>query len=405
MAGVPWTVEDIARIKRLLDQRVDYHEIARKMGRTYHAIRMKAQWLARQEPGWTPAPETPTQEDPPDASVLRHMLTRTGPRRVVDLCDELRVFPAQVTEMVEELRGDGFEIAIIDEIVCLSRTESLDPAPNLGELGQTEVVIGIVSDTHGGSKATQITALNEFGEACRKAGVEHIVHAGDAHDGVGVYKGQGLEQYALTIEEQVQSNAVNWPAGFTWHVLGGNHDHSTVKSMGLNPIKYLAQLRPDVIPYPFDQADVALLPGVDLRLWHPGGGVAYARSYRMQKFVAELAFAELSKFVAEAQEKPTIRFVVQGHFHQQIQLMFGSAICGLMAGAFAGENNLTKRMGVTPTISGTILRAWLDTDGRLKDFTAKVCLFPTIPDDWKNYRHTLPDQDRPGPLFMPKGAT
>lgn len=399
MSGRFWTREEELELVALRAAGHDLDQIAEKLDRSYNSVRLKAQSLGHKQP---PPPKPVPEEEPIDGVAFRKYLKRAGAQQIVDVCNELQIIPAQVAALVDECQAEGYEIGIKDGIVCWSKTESLEPVPNLDPLGETEIVLGIVSDTHGGAKQSQITALNLFCEDCRKAGVEHILHAGDAHDGVGVYRGQEQEQYALTAEAQAESNAVNWPAGFTWHVLGGNHDHSTVRKGGINPLKFLAQLRPDVIPYPFDQADVPILPGVDLRLWHPGGGVAYAKSYRLQKFTAEMAFGELSGVAMASKERPTIRFIVQGHFHQMMVLPFGPAIWSCMPGAFAGENGLTKRMGVTPVVGGLILRAWLDRDGRLTGFIPDFRIYPEIEDDWQNYRYSLPETEPVLPLFKQK---
>jgi hypothetical protein len=129
-------------------------------------------------------------------------------------------------------------------------------------------------------------------------------------------------------------------------------------------------------------------------------GVIYARrngnaiwtgnSYRLQKHVETTSYTELKDVAMRSKDTPTIKFILMGHLHIQVQAMFGP-IFGAQCGCFEGQTNLLKQMGVTPTIGGYIIRAIVDKNGMLKRIIPDFRMFPEIKDDWKNYVHPIPE--------------
>jgi len=309
-----------------------------------------------------------------------------------DLCEELSLSPNEIFDLIEEFRKQGYEIICDEKNVILS-TDVTSEGKELREpLGETEIIFGIASDLHIGSKECQLTALNEFCEICRKKGVKHIFVPGDVLAGHNVFPGQQFELYALSAEEQEESAIVNIPTGFDWYLLGGNHDYSFIKrGGGHNPLLVLDNAREDLHYVGFDEVDIPILRGVDAKLWHPSGGVPYSISYRVQKAIEQLAYRELAKVVWNQKDKPTVRFLFSGHLHIQFQAMFGS-IFGAQCGTFEAQGSYLKRKGLHPLIGGYIIQANIrKRDGIIMNFDAKYYMFPdVIEDDWKNYKHYLP---------------
>lgn len=322
--------------------------------------------------------------------------------KVVDgntACKMLECEPKKVFEFINHFRSQGYEIICNDSDIILSSHITSDGENVRKPLERKRIKFGVASDLHFGSKHAQISHLLEFCEICRKKGVEIIFVPGDICAGYRVYKGQEFEVYAVSAEEQEESIIMNLPKGFEWYVLGGNHDYSFVKSNGHNPLLTIESIRDDFHYLGFDEADVPILPGVDLRMWHPSGGVPYALSYRIQKKIEQIAFEELSKAARSTNSKPSIRFLLCGHLHVQMQAMFGS-IFGAQCGAFEGQTSYLKRKGLYPHMGGYIIDADLAQDGLLRSFQAKFYIFPEeVDEDWKNYDHKLNREKLTKPLF------
>jgi predicted phosphodiesterase len=303
-----------------------------------------------------------------------------------------------IEKSIRRCKNNGHEIVLDNNIVFISKTNVRDPE-KISQISCTEITFGIVSDPHFGSKSCQITALNEFSEIMKKKGVKHIFCPGDLVAGYEVYPGQIHDVYAMSAKEQEESTLLNTPTGFQWYVLGGNHDYSYIKKGGgYNIISVIANKRSDVHYIGFDSATIPILNNVDVLLAHPSGGVPYSVSYRLQKNIEQITISELQNVVRGVKEKPSIRFVLLGHLHIQMQAMFGS-IWGAQCGCFEGQTNYLKRKGLTPSIGGYIVKATLGKNGLLKNFESKFYLFDEIEDDWKNYKHSIPEQKITKPIF------
>lgn len=308
--------------------------------------------------------------------------------KMFDLCNIFNCSPNKIKRMISKYRNQGYEIGCDDFKVIFSTNIVMEPE-TVSQIGTTEIVFGVASDLHFGSMSCQLTALNEFTELCRKRGVKHIFVPGDVTAGYNVYPGQVHDLYAISADEQIQSIVANLPHGFEWYAIGGNHDYSYItKGGGYNILSVIASRRKDFHYCGFDDANVPILNNVELKMWHPRGGVPYALSYRIQKGVEQIAFSELQNVVRGIKERPTVRFVLSGHLHIQMQGMFGS-IMGMQCGCFEGTTNYLKRLGLVPTVGGWIVKATLDkVKGTLKNFEAKFYIFDEIDNDWENYSHT-----------------
>jgi len=316
------------------------------------------------------------------------------------LCEELSCSPQEVYELVANFRKRGYEI-ICDEKNIILSTDVICGVDKLDKcLEDKEIIFGVASDIHFGSKACQLTALNEFCHICRKNNVKYMFVPGDLCAGFNVYPGQQFEVYAQSAEEQEASVIVNLPVGFEWYAIGGNHDYSFIKrGGGHNVMLAIESQRKDFHYVGFDDADVPILPGVDLKMWHPSGGVPYSYSYRMQKGVEQITYTELANISRNVKEKPSVRFLLAGHLHIQMQAMFGS-IFGMQCGSFEGQTGYLKRKGLYPVVGGYIVKADITKDGLLRNFSAKFYMWPRfIEDDWKNYKHTISREPLTVPIF------
>jgi len=316
-----------------------------------------------------------------------------------EILDTIKCTKKQLEKALYNCKKNGYEIIIDNDFVTLSKINTRGSEKISQVSNSSEITFGIVSDPHFGSKSCQITALNEFAGIMKKEGVKHIFCPGDLVAGYEVYPGQIHDVYAISAKEQEETVLLNLPTGFEWYVLGGNHDYSFVKrGGGYNIISVIAAKRSDVHYVGFDVATIPILNNVDLMMVHPSGGVPYSVSYRLQKNIEQITIAELQNVVRGIKDKPTIRFVLLGHLHIQMQAMFGS-IWGAQCGTFEGQTNYLKRKGLIPSIGGYIVKASLGKNGLLKNFEAKFYMFDEIEDDWKSYSHSISEQKIEKPIF------
>lgn len=315
-----------------------------------------------------------------------NLLSKRRSFTIIELSNLFNCTPNKIIELVNEFKQEGYEINNDDHLVYMSKNLVLNSNDHIIKPLETdEIIFGVASDLHFGSKSCQITALKDFCEICRLEGVKHIFSPGDLTAGINVYPGQIYDLYESNITGQTNSLLANLPTGFQWYFLGGNHDYAFIKSTGFNVLSYMANKRDDIHYVNFDDADVPILKNVDLKMIHPSGGVPYSISYRLQKNVEQVAYNELRK-LADGNNKSRIRFILAGHLHIQMQAMFGN-IFGCQCGCFEGRTNYLKRKGLFPHIGGYIIKVSLNKNGQLKNFDAKFHMFDEIEDDWKNFNH------------------
>lgn len=338
-----------------------------------------------------------TESEPIDKDLF---ISKIKSLKVCTFKDMVNFFKKSSSEIYNEIiecRKLGYDILVeSDKIIYDSNI--LPEVDKIKRLENKEIVFGVITDPHFGSKACQITAINEFSEICSKQGVKHIFVPGDVLAGNNVYPGQIYDIYGVSAEEQINSCIRNLPLGFDYYIIGGNHDYSFVKKSGQNPLLVLSSLRNDIHYLGFDEVDIPILKNVDVKLWHPAGGVPYSASYRLQKGIEQITLGELQSIVRGVKDRPTVRFVLAGHLHIQVQAMFGS-IFGAQCGTFEGQTNYLKRLGLVPSIGGYIIKASLGSSGFLKNFEAKFYIFDDILNDYLHYEHSITPKKEIKPIF------
>ena len=194
------------------------------------------------------------------------------------------------------------------------------PRPEFGHL-PLEVVnsggwtqpFGLVADTHLCCKEERLAELHNQYDLFKAEGITTVFHAGNPIDGY-IPRINGESVFETTIDGQANYFAENYPSrdGIKTYFITGD-DHESWFSPGFNIGSYMELIarkagRTDLEYIGHVEADVeawvkgAAAPTI-IKIQHPGGGSAYARSYTGQKTVESF----------EGGEKPAI--LIQGHYH------------------------------------------------------------------------------------------
>jgi len=100
----------------------------------------------------------------------------------------------------------------------------------------------------------------------------------------------------------------------------------------------------------YDEADLKLDNGIDIRMVHPGDGTAYAISYKGQKYLNSLSGGQ----------KPDI--IAEGHYHKAMY-MFYRNVHFFESGALQDQTIFMKKKQ-TPSMTGYwIIDAWANKHG------------------------------------------
>jgi hypothetical protein len=170
---------------------------------------------------------------------------------------------------------------------------------------------GLVADTHMCCKEERLSELHNQYDIFKREGITTVFHAGNPIDGY-VARINGESVYSSTIDGQCQYFADNYPQRegiHTYYITGD--DHESWFAPGFNIGAYMETVarrsgRTDLTYIGHVEADVEIKTGdvsTIIKIQHPGGGSAYARSYTGQKIVESM----------EGGEKPAI--LVLGHYH------------------------------------------------------------------------------------------
>lgn len=169
---------------------------------------------------------------------------------------------------------------------------------------------GIISDTHVGSLYDNQPLLEAAYDVFSKEGIKKVYHAGDLVDGESMFPGHTYEIRLHGADAQAKEVIKTYPRrkGIHTDFITGSHDLSFYKRAGTDIAERIDENRDDMTYLAPECADIHLKGKgkrkCHIKMIHPGGGTAYALSYRGQKMIESFTGGE----------KPHI--LVTGHFHK-----------------------------------------------------------------------------------------
>lgn len=229
--------------------------------------------------------------------------------------------------------------------------------------------LGVISDTHLGSKFQQLTHLNSFFSVFEKESVDAVVHGGDiTHGSHHMHKGMEYEIFVHGADAQVDYAVENFPRSpAPAYIISGNHDLSFMKDAGTDTVQQFCQRRDD-FTYLGEEGANLEIGGAKIYLWH-GGSAAYAKSYNMQKWAEAVA----------PEEKPHI--VLDGHLHFQCHVHHRGIECFQLP-CTQSQTPFEKRKKLFPVVGAAILDLWMSKDGLEDIQTRWIIRRIVVPNDY-----------------------
>lgn len=214
------------------------------------------------------------------------------------------------------------------------------------------IKLGIISDTHIGSKYFNYQAFEDSIEMFNREKVDAIYHAGDVIEGMSNRDGHiyELEKVGTTAQVDLAVELLSQyrqPLFFTT----GNHDE-WAKNKANQGTLVGPQIEQRIKGSKFlgeYTANVELAPNVQMRLTHEGS-TCYALSYSMQKRINGM----------EGGTKPNI--LINGHIHKYLY-MFYRNIHGFEAGTFQNQTPFMAAKGSPAHVGYWILDLEFDKTG------------------------------------------
>lgn len=215
------------------------------------------------------------------------------------------------------------------------------------------VKVGVVTDAHMGHICYRPDITDAARDYFQKENIDFIVNAGDTCEGMSGRDGHIYELTHIGATAQLEYITEEFKKFDKWKVYSIEADSShggwfkSKGNMGLDIGKELEQRIESYEFLGYDEQDLDIGNGVTLRLRHPGGGTAYAISYKMQRYVESLG----------GNSKPNI--IIQGHFHKSEYIFYRNVHC-FDAGTLCSQTPFMKKIGTPAHMGFWILDIYAD---------------------------------------------
>jgi len=288
---------------------------------------------------------------------------------LAELSDKSGMSARMVLAQIDDYREAGYQITEVNGNYLL--TKILIPEDNTHNAdwtGNTTVKFGVISDTHLCSKDQQLTHLNTFYDMLIDDGITECYHAGDLSEGVNMRTGHEYEVFRHGVDSQAEYIIDKYPRreGLKTYYITGNHDHSGIKSAGVDIGKIISNSRDDLIYLGKQSARVMITPNCSMDLVHPLDGASYAISYATQKYIDSLSGGEKSR----------ILFI--GHHHKAFMLPVYRNIAAFESGTFQRQTKWMQGKRLSAHVGGWIIEAKVDNDGTIKRIKGEFVPFYTM---------------------------
>jgi predicted phosphodiesterase len=277
----------------------------------------------------------------------------------------------ELERLAAELHSEGQDFTVERGRVHSSRdARDLDRAFSLPV--KEHLKLALVSDTHGGSKFEQLSALRDFYKRADEAEVDAFIHAGDWTQGPDrMHRDQYLNVHAHGADAQSGYVIATYPKserGIPTYAITGNHDDSFLNEGGVNVVRRITRERSDII-YVGQDAAYMSLGSLSAYVIHPDGGGSYAKTYKSQKIAAALP------------PEKNVRLLIVGHYHSYSTTLERDAYL-LQLPCFQSQYSWLARKALHPDVGGVILDIDLDDNGNLARFTHELIRYRPIDEDW-----------------------
>lgn len=282
----------------------------------------------------------------------------------VDICKELQLKDYEAIGLVNLMKQDGELIDYVNgELVRLKTPPKTNDVYQVST-NSTHIPLLLISDTHLCSKYDRLDILRYLYDKAEDRGIKYILHSGDFTDGRSNRPEHIYELKETSYEGQVDYCVDKYPtfSGKTY-VISGNHDDWWYKSTGSEIVKAIAKRRDDIVYLGSDVADLKI-GKLKIRLFHGKGGNAYAKSYKVQKYLDSIPL----------EERPHI--LQTGHVHQSFYMKQDNTHC-FQTSCLEDLTPFARSMGLANDKSVWWVDVNIDDRGKIESINQELETFNT----------------------------
>lgn len=293
---------------------------------------------------------------------------------MLDLVEHYDRSPSSIQAAASELYGAGYAVDITEDMHVIMPKEL---APSVGKIPMSHWAdgnvhrYGVMADTHLANRCERLDVMEAAYDLFEAEGIKLVLHAGNMVD--GEFKWNRSELLAHGVEGQLCYAADNYPQreGIQTDFLSAEcHEGWWGKSIGFDIGRHMENTfhelgRTDLVWMGHVERDLALHEESErctLRVFHPGGGSAYALSYPVQKHVEAW----------QGGEKPTA--CIFGHYHKYDANYVREVYC-LQPGTQCDQTIFMRKKKLPAHVGFCILEIHLTPYGAISRVKHEWCPF------------------------------
>ena len=284
---------------------------------------------------------------------------------VKKIAEDLKIEEYQVYGLVEVLKQQGYQLEIANGKIIktkIIKENDIYQVPN--NLAHLKLLL--ISDTHLASKYDRLDILRYLYQEAEDRNINYILHSGDLTEGLSGRPQQLFELKEASYTGQRDYVIDKYPkSNIPTYLIAGNHDLWWVKQCGADICQDIANHREDINYLGSDCEDLKI-GKLRIRLYHGKGGSAYAKSYKLQKYLDEIPSEELPHILQT------------GHIHNSFYMKQDKTHC-FQTSCLQDLTPYARSLGFTSDKSCWWLDVYMDNRGNpvqikqeLETFTKKL---------------------------------
>lgn len=245
---------------------------------------------------------------------FKEYLTKKKKPYVKQITEDLQLQEYEVYGLVEMLKNEGYLYDIFDGKITKTKPIKESGTYKLpNNLDHLKLLL--ISDTHLASKYDRLDILRYLYDEAERKGINYVLHSGDLTEGLSGRPQQLYELKETSYTGQRDYVIEKYPKGdIPTYLIAGNHDMWWIRQCGADICKDISNNRDDLI-YLGSDCENLKIGKLKIRLYHGSGGSAYAKSYKLQKYLDSIP----------SEERPHI--LQTGHIHQSFYMKQGNTHC------------------------------------------------------------------------------
>ncbi len=285
---------------------------------------------------------------------------------ISNIAKDLDLKEYEVLGLIEMLKKRNYFFEVIDgQVVKLKPKKENDVYVIPNSLEHLKLLM--ISDTHLANKYDRLDILKYLYEEAAKKQVNYVLHSGDLTDG------KKREEQIYQLKETSYTGQRDYvvdkypKSEIPTYFIAGNHDLWWIKQCGADICQDIANKREDLHYLGSDCEDLKI-GKLKIRLFHGKGGISYAKSYKLQKYIDSIP----------PEERPHI--LQTGHIHQAFYLKEGNTHC-FQTSCLQDLTPFERSMGYSNNKSAWWVDIWMDNKGNpvkikqeLEEFSNKKIL-------------------------------